>query len=472
MPPSPPARGRRRPARRGRPRAARPRRRRVPRPSPGPRPVSVPPPRGRAPLAVDQELTRDPVKHRPLGVDDSAHAPAHRRFAIRRDERVIMKVAQPCIAKAKLRARAALRSSSTARALRRLARSVRGVSSAPRSCSYSRRRARGRDPDLIIEGAGDGHGVGMSQGGALGYADAWLQRPADPRPLLQRHVDWPSARAHGDARCSWALGSSRCRLKRYVRGVVAAEMPASWPAAALEAQAIASRTYAITSDAGGSRFDVYSDTRSQVYEGRAAETPSDERCRGRDRGPGRDVRRQAGDHVLLRELRRPHGGHPGLLPGLRGRAVAEGRRRPLRNERERAGGSRCLRACAAPARRPRSRAPSRHRSGRPRRIRRGSSRRWCSARPADAGERPRTRVAARADERLGVLHRAERLDGHTRARLAAGRRGTASAPIAARSRRTGGARPGRPRRAGPSTGPHARTERPTGPAEAAPGAAS
>ncbi len=42
--------------------------------------------------------------------------------------------------------------------------------------------------------------------------------------------------------------------------------------AALEAQAVASRTYAITSDAGGSKFDVYSDDRSQVYLGKAAET--------------------------------------------------------------------------------------------------------------------------------------------------------------------------------------------------------
>jgi stage II sporulation protein D len=49
-------------------------------------------------------------------------------------------------------------------------------------------------------------------------------------------------------------------------------MPASWPLAALEAQAIASRTYALTAHAGGSRFDVYSDTRSQVYLGVAAET--------------------------------------------------------------------------------------------------------------------------------------------------------------------------------------------------------
>ncbi len=61
-------------------------------------------------------------------------------------------------------------------------------------------------------------------------------------------------------------------LDDYVRGVVAGEMPASWPAQALEAQAVAARTYALTSDVGGAAFDVYDDTRSQVYGGVGAET--------------------------------------------------------------------------------------------------------------------------------------------------------------------------------------------------------
>jgi stage II sporulation protein D len=59
----------------------------------------------------------------------------------------------------------------------------------------------------------------------------------------------------------------------YVRGVVAAESEASWPLAELEAQAVASRTYAIT-DALTTGFDVYADTRSQQYGGIAAETPA------------------------------------------------------------------------------------------------------------------------------------------------------------------------------------------------------
>ncbi|HTW11318.1 MAG TPA: SpoIID/LytB domain-containing protein [Solirubrobacteraceae bacterium] len=62
-------------------------------------------------------------------------------------------------------------------------------------------------------------------------------------------------------------------LDDYVRGVVAAEMPSSWPLQALEAQAVAARTYALTAGAVASAFDLYDDTRSQMYEGLKAETP-------------------------------------------------------------------------------------------------------------------------------------------------------------------------------------------------------
>lgn len=63
-------------------------------------------------------------------------------------------------------------------------------------------------------------------------------------------------------------------LDDYVRGVIAAEMPSSWPTAALEAQAVAARTYAITSNVGGVGYQLYSDTRSQMYGGVSAETPA------------------------------------------------------------------------------------------------------------------------------------------------------------------------------------------------------
>jgi stage II sporulation protein D len=60
----------------------------------------------------------------------------------------------------------------------------------------------------------------------------------------------------------------------YVRGVISAEMPSGWSAEALKVQAVAARTYAITSSVGGNGFDLYADTRSQMYRGVAAETPS------------------------------------------------------------------------------------------------------------------------------------------------------------------------------------------------------
>ena len=62
-------------------------------------------------------------------------------------------------------------------------------------------------------------------------------------------------------------------LEDYVRGVISAESPSSWPAEALKAQAVAARTYAVTSNAGGKggRFTQFADTRSQVYRGVSAE---------------------------------------------------------------------------------------------------------------------------------------------------------------------------------------------------------
>lgn len=125
---------------------------------------------------------------------------------------------------------------------------------------------------LIVEGAGDGHGVGMSQDGAFGYAQhGWN----DAQILAHYYTGTTLGQAPTGTIVKVLVGAKvvRVPLERYVRGVIAAEVPSSWPMAALEAQAIASRTYALTAHAGGSRFDVYSDTRSQVYRGVAAQTP-------------------------------------------------------------------------------------------------------------------------------------------------------------------------------------------------------
>jgi stage II sporulation protein D len=63
-------------------------------------------------------------------------------------------------------------------------------------------------------------------------------------------------------------------LDAYLRGVVPGEMPYTWAAEALQAQAVAARTYALGTDAGGAVFDQYPDTRSQVYKGMSAEQAS------------------------------------------------------------------------------------------------------------------------------------------------------------------------------------------------------
>ncbi len=95
-------------------------------------------------------------------------------------------------------------------------------------------------------------------------------------------------------------------LDDYVRGVISAEMPASWSSEALETQAVAARTYAITTNVGGGAFDVYSDTRSQMYQGIAAETPSTD-CSARRAGrasPGCSCRIGFGCSPPMRHSRR------------------------------------------------------------------------------------------------------------------------------------------------------------------------
>jgi stage II sporulation protein D len=63
-------------------------------------------------------------------------------------------------------------------------------------------------------------------------------------------------------------------LEQYVKGVVPSEMPSAWATEALKAQAVAARSYALANLAKGRPFDLYGDTRSQVYGGVAAEAPT------------------------------------------------------------------------------------------------------------------------------------------------------------------------------------------------------
>ena len=82
----------------------------------------------------------------------------------------------------------------------------------------------------------------------------------------------------GQLQVSVANGALRAvnsvALEGYLLGVVPSEMPHSWLPEALKAQAVAARSYALAVRKTGSWFDLYPDTRSQVYRGIAGEWPS------------------------------------------------------------------------------------------------------------------------------------------------------------------------------------------------------
>jgi stage II sporulation protein D len=201
---------------------------------------------------------------------------------------------------------------------------------------------------IVINGRGWGHGVGMSQYGALGLArDGWTyaqilahyypgtelaeadvrqvrvllvdgrktlsisseadfrvrdgqgvrrQLPAGayafgpgltvngeklPGPLLFTAGAEPVALGgkgyRGALEVSVAGGRLRVinvvGLEAYLAGVVPDEVPSHWPAEALKAQAVVARSYALVSRRSGP-FDLYDDTRSQVYGGVASEEPT------------------------------------------------------------------------------------------------------------------------------------------------------------------------------------------------------
>jgi stage II sporulation protein D len=123
-----------------------------------------------------------------------------------------------------------------------------------------------------------------SDGRKLGTYDAPLRIAAPSDGVLQ--LRGPAANGVRDGRYRGALeirpsGSgvqaiNALGLEDYVRGVVSAESPPTWPAEQLKAQAVTARTYAVTTNVGTATdgIDQYADTRSQMYKGVAAEFPS------------------------------------------------------------------------------------------------------------------------------------------------------------------------------------------------------
>ncbi|HKA26176.1 MAG TPA: SpoIID/LytB domain-containing protein [Gaiellaceae bacterium] len=63
-------------------------------------------------------------------------------------------------------------------------------------------------------------------------------------------------------------------LDLYLRGVVPSEMPKTWAPEALKAQAVAARSYALSHLHPANAFDLYPDTRDQVYLGIPHEAPT------------------------------------------------------------------------------------------------------------------------------------------------------------------------------------------------------
>jgi stage II sporulation protein D len=67
-------------------------------------------------------------------------------------------------------------------------------------------------------------------------------------------------------------------VEDYVRGVVSCENPAYWRPAALQAQAVAARSYVLAHRHADADFDVFSDDRSQNYRGLVRNFPNSRRA--------------------------------------------------------------------------------------------------------------------------------------------------------------------------------------------------
>jgi stage II sporulation protein D len=142
------------------------------------------------------------------------------------------------------------------------ARGVNGKRLDPRK-TYTATRSKGR---VRIAGVGKFSTLAKVRGTAIRWKGTSMNGVANGRWRSYLELR-PSS--HGGLTVVNALG-----LDNYVKGVIAGEMPSSWHPEALKAQAIAARSYALTTDRGGPVFDQYPDVRSQVYRGVSGETPT------------------------------------------------------------------------------------------------------------------------------------------------------------------------------------------------------
>ena len=169
------------------------------------------------------------------------------------------------------------------------------------SRSAPRRRWRARRA-LVISGAGDGHGVGMSQEGALGYAEHGFSY----EQILAHYYTGTALGQAPAGRMVKVLVGSKVKtlpLERYVRGVVAAEMPSEL--AARCAGGAGGREPHVCADLGCGRAEVRRLRGHALADvcgsGGGNGEPRTRRSRLR-RGRSSPTRAQPGDDLLLREL--------------------------------------------------------------------------------------------------------------------------------------------------------------------------
>ena len=114
----------------------------------------------------------------------------------------------------------------------------------------------------------------------------WLELPGNFNLIIQnndkRGIWFKNRRYAGQLRVSLRNEKIQVinflRLEKYLKSVVGSEMPKEFPLAALQAQAISARTYALQLLGKNKLFDVQSTQASQVYLGLEAETSKTNRA--------------------------------------------------------------------------------------------------------------------------------------------------------------------------------------------------
>ncbi|MFY9488799.1 MAG: SpoIID/LytB domain-containing protein [Solirubrobacterales bacterium] len=150
--------------------------------------------------------------------------------------------------------------------------------------SGANRATGGRDlePSATYTVKRSGNSVRLTRGGSTvgTYDNGLLLTGAEPIKLLGtaigglRNGEYRGGMEFSESALGGMNVVNAAGLDDYVQGVVPGEVPTSWDPQALRAQAVAARSYALATDAGGSLFDQYPDTRSQVYRGVSAEVKS------------------------------------------------------------------------------------------------------------------------------------------------------------------------------------------------------